>query len=92
MSAAGIVSVHPAPLEPGAESNVALAASSVAYRISVGTAVAMSSSTGQTGAVSSALMSELLPCLNSPTTWTVTVAASSSRRAVPSRSARSGRS
>ncbi len=56
---------------------------------SVGTAVAMSSSTGHTGALTSALISWLLPCLNSPTTMTRMLG--SSRRRFVCSSRRGGR-
>ena len=57
-----------------------------------GTAVAMSSSTGQTGALTSALTSWLLPCLNSPTTSTRTFGSASRCAGGCSRAPRSGRS
>jgi len=54
--------------------------------------VATSSATGQTGAPTSALTSELLPCLGSPTTSTRTRGSALRARAWSSRRCRSGRS
>ena len=64
---------------------------SSAYPTEVGTLVAMSSSTGHAGAFTRALMSLLLPCLNSPTTMTRTSGSSSRARVCSSRFARSAR-
>ena len=61
-------------------------------RTTVGTAVATSSSTGQTGALTSAFTSWLLPCLNSPTTSTRTFGSARRLRVWASRAPRSGRS
>ena len=61
-------------------------------RTTVGTAVATSSSTGQTGALTSAFTSWLLPCLNSPTTSTRTLGSTRRLRVWASRAPRSARS
>jgi hypothetical protein len=60
-----------------------------AHRSMVGTAVATSSSTGQTSVPRSALMSELLPCLNSPTTRVWNNGSTKRRRVFSSRWPRS---
>ena len=91
-SAGGMLSVQPVPPDPGSASKVALAVGAAACRTSVGTAVAMSSSTGQIGSPTRALTRELLPCLNSPTTGMRTELSLSSFRAVRSRATRSSRS
>jgi len=51
----------------------------------------MSSSTGHTGALSRALTSDDLPCLNSPTTNTWKAGSASRRAVMVRRSTRSGR-
>src|SRR5919112_2097433 len=60
-------------------------------RTSVGTTVATSSATGQTGAPTRPFTSELLPCLGSPTTRTRTRGSALRARAWSSRRCRSGR-
>ena len=64
---------------------------SSAWRMRVGTDVATSSSTGHTAAFRMALTSELLPCLNSPTTITRTAGSTSRSLVRFSRRARSSR-
>ncbi len=88
----GIVSVvGGSPAAPDSALRRTTAPGCSPHRTSVIADVARSSSTGQTDCPSRALISELLPCLNSPTTHTTVTGRRSRAAATDARSARSAR-